>query len=155
MANITVSIRERVKNSDGLWCWTPKLTIPEGKLKPTEAQRKGKFYLVWTERGKKHKQKIKEKSFEGAVKAAHAKERHLEDAADGFERPDPLKKKKERMSIRTASKTIHDFGGVLRLPAARPGLHVCCVTKASGCKCRGWIRVQRSADRGLTLGHRD
>ena len=41
--------------------------------------RKGKFYLVWTE-GKKCEQRVKG-NFEAAVKAARAKERHLEDAA--------------------------------------------------------------------------
>jgi hypothetical protein len=99
MANTTVSIRERIKNPDGRWCWAPKLPVPEGKLKPTEAQRRGKYYLVWTERGKKREQKINGNTFEDAVKAARSKERHLEDAADGFERPDPLKKKPERITI--------------------------------------------------------
>ena len=91
MANTTVSIRERIK-TDGRWTWSPKISIPEGKLKPDEAQRKGKFHLVWTERGKKQEPKVKGKTFEAAVLAARAKQRHLEDAADGFSRPDPLKK---------------------------------------------------------------
>jgi integrase len=56
--------------------------------------------LVWTE-GKKREQRVKG-NFEAAVKAARAKERHLEDAADGFERPDPLKKKAERITIADA-----------------------------------------------------
>jgi len=46
---------------------------PEGKLKPTEAQRRGKYYLVWTERGKKREQKINGNTFEDAVKAARSK----------------------------------------------------------------------------------
>ena len=57
--------------------------------------------MVWTERGKKHEQRVKG-NFGTAVKAARAKERHLEDAADGFERPDPLKKKAERITIADA-----------------------------------------------------
>ena len=90
MANTTVSIRERIKTADERWVWTPKIPIPEGKLKPAEAERKGKFYLVWTENGKKRETKVKAKTFESAVKSARAKERHLEDNADGFKRPDPL-----------------------------------------------------------------
>jgi len=56
--------------------------------------------LVWTE-GKKREQRVKG-NFEAAIKAARAKERHLEDAADGFERPDPLKKKPQRITIADA-----------------------------------------------------
>ncbi len=89
MANTTVSIRERLKNPEGRWCWSCNLRPSDDKLKSTEAERKGKFYLVWTEGGKKREQRIKG-NFEAAVKAARAKERHLEDVADGFERPDPL-----------------------------------------------------------------
>ena len=92
MANTTVSIRERVKTADGRWTWSPKIPIPEGKLKPAEAQRTGSFYLVYTEHGKKQEPKVKGKTFEAAVAAARAKQRHLEDAADGFPRPDPLRK---------------------------------------------------------------
>ena len=98
MANTTVSIRERIKTAEGRWKWSPKISAPEGKLKPTVAERRGKYYLVWTENGKKHEQKVKDKTFEAAVKAAGAKERHLEDAADGFSRPDPLKPR-ERKTI--------------------------------------------------------
>ncbi len=43
MANTTVSIRERIKTADGRWTWSPKIPIPERKLKPEEAE--GKFYL--------------------------------------------------------------------------------------------------------------
>jgi hypothetical protein len=88
MANTTVSIRERIKTPEGRWRGSQNLRPPDDKLKPSEAERKGKFYLVWTE-GKKREQRVKG-NFEAAVKAARAKERHLEDAADGFERPDPL-----------------------------------------------------------------
>jgi|ERR1700741_3011228 len=100
MANTTVSIRERIKDPEGRWGWSCNLRPPEDKLQPSEADRKGKFYLVWTE-GKKREQRIRG-NFEAAVKAARAKERHLEDAADGFERPDPLKKKAERITISDA-----------------------------------------------------
>lgn len=92
MANTTVSIRERIKTAEGRWTWSPKIPIPEDKLKPAEAQRKGNFYLVYTEGVKKREPKVKGKTFEAAVAAARAKQRHLEDAADGFTRPDPLKK---------------------------------------------------------------
>ncbi|MFZ0901745.1 MAG: hypothetical protein WAN21_20840, partial [Candidatus Sulfotelmatobacter sp.] len=101
MANTTVSIRERIKTTDGRWTWSPKIPIPEGKLKPSEAQRRGTFYLVWTERGKKQDQKVKGNTFEAAVKAANVKARYLEDAADGVSRPDPLKQK-ERKTIADA-----------------------------------------------------
>src|SRR5215469_1653245 len=89
MANTTVSIRERIKTDTG-WRWSKRIPIPEGKLSPAEAQRKGKFNLVYTERGRKREPKVKGKTFEAAVLAARAKQRHLEDAADGFKSPDPL-----------------------------------------------------------------
>ena len=57
--------------------------------------------MVWTEGGKKREQRVKG-DFEAAVKAARAKERHLEDLADGFDRPDPLKKRAERITIADA-----------------------------------------------------
>jgi len=92
MANTTVSIRERIKTADGRWTLSPKIPIPERKLQPEEAQRKGNFYLVFTDKGKKQESKVQGKTFEAAVVAARAKQRHLEDAADGYSRPDPLKK---------------------------------------------------------------
>ncbi len=101
MANTTVSIRERIKNPEGHWGWSQNLRPSDDKLKPSEAERTGKFYLVWTESGKKREQRVKG-NFAAAVMAARAKERHLEDAADGFERPDPLKKKAERVTIANA-----------------------------------------------------
>ena len=101
MANTTVSIRERIK-IEGRWRWSSNLRpAEEQKLTPCDAERNGRFYLIWTEGGKKHEQRVKG-NFETAVKAARAKERHLEDAADGFERPDPLKKKAERITIADA-----------------------------------------------------
>jgi integrase len=100
MANTTVSIRERIKDPAGRWRWSQNLRPQEDNLNPSETNRKGKFYLVWTE-GKKREQRVKG-NFEAALKAARAKERHLEDAADGFERPDPLKKKAERITIAEA-----------------------------------------------------
>jgi hypothetical protein len=100
MANTTVSIRERI-NVEGRWRWSCNLRSPEDKLTPSEAERKGKFYLVWTEGGTKREQRVKG-NLETAAKAARPKERHLEDAADGFEHPDPLKKKAERITIENA-----------------------------------------------------
>lgn len=98
MPNTTVSIRERIKTADGRWTWSPAIPIPEGKLKPAEAQRKGNFHLVYTEHGKKQEPSVKGKTLESAVIAARAKQRHLEDAADGYSRPDPVKQK-ERKTI--------------------------------------------------------
>jgi len=101
MPKTTVSIRERIK-TEGRWRWSSNLRpAEEQKLTPSDAERNGKFYLVWTEGGKKREQRVKG-NFETVVKAARAKERHLEDAADGFERPDPLKKKPERIAIADA-----------------------------------------------------
>jgi hypothetical protein len=72
MAKTTVGIRERIKNPE--WRWSQNLRPPDDKLKPSEAERKGKFYLVWTEQGKKREQRVKG-NFEAAVKAARANER--------------------------------------------------------------------------------
>ena len=101
MANTTVSIRERTKDPEGRWRWSQNLRPPDDKMKPSESEREAKFYLVWTEHGKKREQPVKG-NFGAAVMAARAKQRHLEDAADGFERPDPLKKKAERVTIANA-----------------------------------------------------
>jgi len=73
MANTTVSIRERFKTADGRWHWTPKVAIPNEKLKPGKAERKEKSYFVWTEKGEKREQALKG-NFEAAVRAARAKE---------------------------------------------------------------------------------
>ena len=76
MANTTVSIRERIKTADGRWTWSPKIPVPDDNLKPAEAQRRGNFYLVYTEGVKKREPKVKGKTFEAAVAAARAKQRH-------------------------------------------------------------------------------
>jgi hypothetical protein len=62
MANTTVSIRERIKTNDGRWAWSQKIPTPTGKLKPSEAERRGKFYLVWTEKGKKRETHVEGKT---------------------------------------------------------------------------------------------
>jgi integrase len=98
MANTTVGIRERIKNSDGRWRWSPSIPIPELPLESAIANRQGSFYLVWTENRNKREKAVKGDTFEMAVKAARVKERYLQDAADGFQRPDPL--------VRTERKTI-------------------------------------------------
>ena len=109
MANTTVSIRERVKTTDGRWCWSAKIPIPKGKLSPAEAARTGAFYVRWTENGEPQEQPVEVRRFEAAVKAARTKERHLEDVADGFNRPDPLKPA-ERKSIADAiERRIHSI----------------------------------------------
>lgn len=100
MPNTTVSIRERSKSSEGRWGWSGNLRPTDDKLTPAEAERNGKFYLVWTE-GKKREQRVRG-NLGAAIKAARTKERYLEDAADGFERPDPLRKKAERIRITDA-----------------------------------------------------
>lgn len=109
MANTTVSIRERIKTADGRWRWTAKVPIPQGKLSPSEAGRKGVFYLVWTENGEKHEQPVEERRFEAAVRAARTKERHLEDVADGFNRPDPLKIAERKTIADSIQRRIHSI----------------------------------------------
>jgi hypothetical protein len=54
-----------------------KISIPTGKLSPADAERKGIFYLLWTENGGKREQPIEPRRFEAVVKAAKTKERHL------------------------------------------------------------------------------
>jgi hypothetical protein len=71
MANTTVRIRERIKSPEGHWRWSCNFWTPEDKLKPPDSERKGKFYLVWTEGGRKREQRVKG-SFETAVKVARA-----------------------------------------------------------------------------------
>jgi hypothetical protein len=66
MANTTVSIRERSKTADGRWRSSAKIMVPEGKLN-ADAERRGKFYLVWTENGKKKETKVEAKTFESAL----------------------------------------------------------------------------------------
>ena len=90
MANTTVGIRERLKTSDGRWRWSASIPVPDLPLKPADASWQGVFYIFWTENAKKREQSVKGKNFEAAVKAARVKQRHLQDAADGLQRPDPL-----------------------------------------------------------------
>ena len=106
MANTTVSIRERVKTTDGRWCWSAKIPIPKAKLSPSEAARTGAFYVRWTENGEPQEQPVEGRRFEAAVKAARTKERHLEDVADGFNRPDPLKPAERRREPTTIASFI-------------------------------------------------
>jgi hypothetical protein len=101
MANTTVGIRERIRNADGRWRWGPSIPVPQLPLKPEDTNRQGVFYIFWTANRKKREKAITGKSFEWAVKAARVKERHLQDAADGVQRPDPLKRA-ERKTIAQA-----------------------------------------------------
>jgi integrase len=95
MANTRVSIRERVKSPGGEWGWT-RIPVSEGQLDVTEENRRGIFYLVWTEKGKKQEQRVKEATLGAALKTARVKQRHLQDIADGFQRPDPLTQSQRR-----------------------------------------------------------
>jgi len=109
MANTTVSIRERIKTADGKWRWSAKIPIPQGKLSPSEAGRSGVFYLVWTENGEKQEQPVEERRFEAAVRAAKTKVRHLEDVADGFNRPDPLKIAERKTIAEAIERRVHSI----------------------------------------------
>jgi len=95
MSNRKVSIIERVKRS-GKWSWGKKWDLP-AKFTLKEGSRQGKFYLLWYQGNDKQFTPVaavkREKlpDLEAALRLAKMKQRHLEDAADGLDRPDPIK----------------------------------------------------------------
>ena len=109
MANRKVSIIERVKRN-GKWVWGEKWELPI-KFTLKEGSRHGKFYVLWY-RGPdkvltpvpalKH-EKLPDLS--GALRLAKIKQRHLEDEADGFKRPDPIKPE-SRITVHEAVQTF-------------------------------------------------
>jgi hypothetical protein len=95
MSNRRVSIIERVKRN-GKWGWGDKWELPV-RFTLKEGSRQGKFYILWYRANQKQftpvppakEEKLPDLS--GALRIAKIKQRHLEDAADGLQRPDPLK----------------------------------------------------------------
>jgi integrase len=105
MPNRRVSIIERVKRN-GKWVWGEKRDLPFN-LTAREKSRRGKFYILWYRGDQKvfvpvptlKEEKLPE--LKAALVHAKIKQRHLEDAADGLDRPDPIKPV-NRVSIREA-----------------------------------------------------
>lgn len=95
MSNRKVSIIERVKRN-GKWAWGKKWDLP-AKFTLKEGSRQGKFYVLWYQGSDKQFTAVvpaKQEKFpdlEAALRLAKMKQRHLEDAADGLDRPDPIK----------------------------------------------------------------
>lgn len=94
MSNRKVSIIERVKRN-GKWVWGEKWDIPLN-LTAREKSRRGKFYIIWYRGNQKvfvPVPTLKEEALpelKAALLQAKIKQRHLEDAADGLDRPDPI-----------------------------------------------------------------
>jgi|SRR6202047_4696851 hypothetical protein len=94
MSNRRVSIIERVKQN-GKWVWGQKWELPV-KFTLKEGSRQGKFYVLWYRGNDKQftpVPPIKKEQFPDlgeALRLAKMKQRHLEDAADGLQRPDPI-----------------------------------------------------------------
>ena len=59
--------------------------------------------------GEPQEQPVEGRRFEAAVKAARTKERHLEDVADGFNRPDPLKPAERKTISDAIERRIHSI----------------------------------------------
>src|ERR1035437_2170618 len=94
MSNQRVSIIERVKRN-GKWVWGEKWELPV-KFTVKQGSRQGKFYVLWYRGANKVLTPVpKRKGGElpdlgAALWLAKVKQRHLEDAADGLQRPDPI-----------------------------------------------------------------
>jgi hypothetical protein len=94
MSNRRVSIIERVRQN-GKWVWGQKWELPV-KFTLKEGSRQGKFYVLWYRGNDKQftpVPPIKKEKFPDlgeALRLAKMKQRHLEDAADGLQRPDPI-----------------------------------------------------------------
>jgi hypothetical protein len=93
MSNQRVSIIERVKRN-GKWVWGGKWELPV-KFTLKEGSRQGKFYVLWYRADAKQFTPVPPVKAEdlpdlsGALRMAKIKQRHLEDAVHGLERPDP------------------------------------------------------------------
>ncbi|MGA8703409.1 MAG: hypothetical protein WB625_17375, partial [Candidatus Sulfotelmatobacter sp.] len=105
MSNRKVSIIERVKRN-GKWVWGEKWALPI-KFTVKAESRQGRFYVVWYRGAKKVLTPVpqdkgqKLPALRAALVLAKIKQRHLEDAADGLQRPDPIKAV-NRITIREA-----------------------------------------------------
>lgn len=91
MANLKVSIIEKVKQTDGTWT---NVTVTLPKSKPgnkglyLKDRREGKFYLLWRE-GKRRVYHPVEGSLSEAVRAKEQKESYLGSVAAGLKVEDP------------------------------------------------------------------
>jgi integrase len=94
MSNRRVSIIERVKRN-GKWVWGEKWELPV-KFTLKQGSRQGKFYVLWYRGANKVLTPVPQNNGEslpdlsGALRLAKIKQRHLEDEADGLQRPDPI-----------------------------------------------------------------
>jgi len=94
MSNRKVCIIERVKRN-GKWVWGQKWELPV-KFTLKEGSRLGKFYLIWYQGNDKQFTPVppvkleKLPDLEASLRLAKMKQRHLEDAAEGLDRPDPI-----------------------------------------------------------------
>jgi len=115
MSNRKVSIIERVKRN-GKWVWGGKWELPLN-LTAKEKSRRGKFYILWYCGDRKvfmpvpilREEKLPE--LKAALWQAKIKQRHLEDAADGLQRPDPIKP----MNRITIQEAVHKFATQIEL----------------------------------------
>lgn len=91
MANLRVSIIEKVKQADGTWT---NVTVKIPKSKPgskglyLKDRRDGKFYLLWRE-GKRRVYHPVEGSLSEAIRAKEQKEKYLVSVAAGLKVEDP------------------------------------------------------------------
>lgn len=91
MANLSVSIIEKIKQADGTWT---NVTVKLPKSKPGNKglylndRRDGKFYLLWRE-GKRRVYHPVEGSLSEAVRAKEQKEKYLASVAAGLKVEDP------------------------------------------------------------------
>jgi hypothetical protein len=91
MANLKVSIIEKVKQADGSWTnVTVKLpkSIPGNKGLYLKDRRDGKFYLLWRE-GKRRVYHPVEGSLSEAIRAKEQKESYLASIAAGLKVENP------------------------------------------------------------------
>jgi integrase len=94
MSNRRVSIIERVKRN-GKWVWGEKWELPV-KFTLKQGSRQGKFYVLWYRGANKVLTPVPQDNgkslpdLSGALRLAKIKQRHLEDEADGLQRPDPI-----------------------------------------------------------------
>jgi integrase len=106
MSNRRVSIIERVKQNEK-WVWGQKWELPV-KFTLKEGSRQGKFYVLWYRGNDKQftpvppMKKEKLPYLSDALRLAKMKQRHLEDAADGLQRPDPIITPANRVTIQDA-----------------------------------------------------
>ena len=92
MANLKVSIIEKVKQADGRWT-NVTVRIPkrrrDGKGLYLKDRREGKFYLLWRE-GRRRRYHPVEGELSDAIAAKKQKEQYLASVAAGLKVEDPI-----------------------------------------------------------------